>query len=104
MYHLTSILVFSLLSILTRVDASHQDPLTVTTTSGLIRGRARIVLGREVHVFTGIPYAKPPVGPLRFRKPVPAEPWHGVLDATHPPNCCVQERYEYFQVGGKGFI
>lgn len=90
--------IFLLSHIPLKIQGSHQDPLTVTTSSGLIRGRARIVLGREVHVFTGIPFAKPPVGPLRFRKPVPAEPWHGVLDATHPPNCCVQERYEYFQV------
>ncbi|TMW48604.1 hypothetical protein DOY81_006313 [Sarcophaga bullata] len=72
------------------------DRLIVQTTSGPVRGRAVTVQGREVHVFTGIPYAKPPVDDLRFRKPVPAEPWHGVLDATRLPATCVQERYEYF--------
>ncbi|KAL9894042.1 acetylcholine esterase [Glossina fuscipes fuscipes] len=72
------------------------DRLIVQTTSGPVRGRAVTVQGREVHVFTGIPYAKPPVDDLRFRKPVPAEPWHGVLDATKLPATCVQERYEYF--------
>lgn len=74
----------------------HNDPLVVETHTGLVRGHAKTVLGREVHVFTGIPFAKPPVGPLRFRKPVPADPWHGVLDATNLPNTCFQERYEYF--------
>nr|BAI63723.1 ace-orthologous acetylcholinesterase [Nephotettix cincticeps]BAI63724.1 ace-orthologous acetylcholinesterase [Nephotettix cincticeps]BAI63725.1 ace-orthologous acetylcholinesterase [Nephotettix cincticeps]BAI63726.1 ace-orthologous acetylcholinesterase [Nephotettix cincticeps]BAI63731.1 ace-orthologous acetylcholinesterase [Nephotettix cincticeps] len=74
----------------------HGDPLIVETTSGLVRGLSKTVLGREVHVFTGIPFAKPPVGPLRFRRPVPVDPWHGVYDATTLSNSCYQERYEYF--------
>ncbi|XP_015603325.1 acetylcholinesterase [Cephus cinctus] len=74
----------------------HNDPLVVETTSGLVRGFSRTVLDREVHVFYGIPFAKPPVGPLRFRKPLPIDPWHGVLNATTLPNSCFQERYEYF--------
>ncbi|XP_076652400.1 acetylcholinesterase 2 [Halictus rubicundus] len=74
----------------------HNDPLVVETTSGLVRGFSRTVLDREVHIFYGIPFAKPPIGPLRFRKPLPIEPWHGVLNATVLPNSCIQERYEYF--------
>ncbi|KAG8276551.1 hypothetical protein J6590_063444 [Homalodisca vitripennis] len=74
----------------------HGDPLIVETTSGLVRGTSKTVLGREVHLFTGIPFAKPPVGPLRFRRPVPVDPWHGVYDATTLSNSCYQERYEYF--------
>jgi para-nitrobenzyl esterase len=35
-----------------------------------------------VRVFRGVPYAKPPVGALRFRAPEPIEPWSGVRDAT----------------------
>lgn len=72
------------------------DRLVVQTTSGPVRGRSITVQGREIHVYTGIPYAKSPVEDLRFRKPVPTEPWHGVLDATKLPATCVQERYEYF--------
>lgn len=74
----------------------HSDPLVVETTSGLVRGWSKTVLGREVHVFTGIPFAKPPIEQLRFRKPVPIDPWHGILNATKLPNSCYQERYEYF--------
>lgn len=68
------------------------DRLVVQTSSGPIRGRSTMVLSREVHVFNGVPFAKPPVDGLRFRKPVPAEPWHGVLDATRLPPSCIQER------------
>lgn len=54
------------------------DRLVVQTSSGPIRGSSTFVEGHEVHIFHGIPFAKPPIDSLRFRKPVPAEPWHGV--------------------------
>lgn len=38
----------------------------------------------------GIPYAQPPVGPLRYRHPRPVEKWTGILNATTLPNSCVQ--------------
>lgn len=37
----------------------------------------------QVEVFTGIPYAQPPVGELRWKEPRPALPWEGVLKADH---------------------
>ncbi len=36
----------------------------------------------RVKVFKGLRYAAPPVGDLRWRAPVPPEPWTDVLDAT----------------------
>jgi para-nitrobenzyl esterase len=50
----------------------------VATTSGKVDGTVE----DGVHVFRGIPYAEPPVGPLRFRPPRPRAPWDGVRDAT----------------------
>jgi hypothetical protein len=58
------------------------DRLVVQTTSGPIRGSSTFVEGHEVHIFLGIPFAKPPIDSLRFRKPVPSEPWHGVSRAN----------------------
>jgi para-nitrobenzyl esterase len=52
---------------------------TVETTLGSVAGSVR----DDVHVFKAIPYAAPPVGPLRFRAPQPAAPWAGTRDATH---------------------
>ena len=40
--------------------------------------------------YRGIPYAKPPVGELRWRAPQPPEPWEGVWPATDFRNKCVQ--------------
>lgn len=37
----------------------------------------------QVEVYTGIPYAQPPVGALRWKEPQPAGPWEGVLKADH---------------------
>ena len=38
---------------------------------------------QQVEVFAGIPYAKPPVGELRWKEPQPADAWDGVLKADH---------------------
>ncbi|GLK17384.1 carboxylesterase/lipase family protein [Herbiconiux flava] len=53
------------------------DPLLVETESGTLRGTLR----RGVRSWRGIPYAAPPVGPLRFRAPAPVAPWDGVREA-----------------------
>ena len=51
----------------------------VRTQVGHMRGHERDVCG--VLVFKGIPYAAPPVGPLRWRAPQPPTPWIGARDA-----------------------
>jgi len=54
--------------------------LVVGTSHGDVRG------GRErgVCVWRDIPYARPPVGALRFSPPAPPAPWPGIRDATQP--------------------
>lgn len=49
----------------------------VDTQSGKLRGRTQ----HGVRVFRGIPFAAPPVGPMRFRPPEPVAPWAGVREA-----------------------
>uniref|UniRef100_A0A904MV96 Carboxylic ester hydrolase n=1 Tax=Culex quinquefasciatus TaxID=7176 RepID=A0A904MV96_CULQU len=46
----------------------------VEVRQGKVRGvTSELPNGRKYHYFKGIPYAKPPVGELRFRPPVPLE-------------------------------
>jgi para-nitrobenzyl esterase len=58
----------------------------VWTTTGAVRG----TVTAETRVFQGIPFAAPPVGPLRWQTPQPATPWSGVRDATQPASPCPQ--------------
>jgi para-nitrobenzyl esterase len=56
---------------------------TANTPSGRLTGTRR----RGVLVFRGIPYARPPVGPLRFRAPEPFPRWLGERPAlVHGPS------------------
>uniref|UniRef100_A0A671Y759 Carboxylesterase type B domain-containing protein n=1 Tax=Sparus aurata TaxID=8175 RepID=A0A671Y759_SPAAU len=60
----------------------------VHTKLGSLRGTFVSVKGKEagVHVFLGVPFAKPPVGPaLRLAPPQPVEGWKGVRNATQQP-------------------
>ena len=49
----------------------------VDTTTGKLEG----LVESGLHVFRGIPFARPPIGDLRLRAPAPVEPWTGVRPA-----------------------
>jgi hypothetical protein len=66
----------------------------------------RSVGGKIFYSFSGIPYAKPPVGDLRLKRPLAAEPWRGTLDGSKWIECWqVTNRVGYdilmFMVKGK---
>ncbi|CAB3410666.1 unnamed protein product [Caenorhabditis bovis] len=53
----------------------------MNATCGPVRGISYNIDGKFVNGFLGIPYAKPPIGELRFKKPVAHEVW------TEPRDC-----------------
>ncbi|XP_063266810.1 fatty acyl-CoA hydrolase precursor, medium chain-like isoform X2 [Prinia subflava] len=70
------------------------EPPEAETKYGRVRGYQFKVdtAERTVNVFLGLPFAKPPVGSLRFSEPQPPEPWEGVRDATSYPPMCLQDK------------
>ncbi|HEA18921.1 MAG TPA: carboxylesterase family protein [Pseudoalteromonas prydzensis] len=62
----------------TTMATAHANPLThVTVAQGKLAGTAQ----QNLAVFKGVPFAKPPIGELRWKAPQSAEKWQGVLKA-----------------------
>ena len=55
------------------------------TIEGTFNGEAE-----AVRIFRAIPFAAPPTGENRWRKPQPVIPWDGVLDCTRFSPACPQ--------------
>lgn len=70
----------------------------VHTAAGTVRGFSDGTISR----FRSIPYAKAPVGELRFRAPQPAVPWEGVRDCRKWGAAAEQKRLFTF-TGLRGF-
>lgn len=69
----------------------------VKTEAGLVSGT-----GDAIRSFKGIPFAAPPVAPLRWQPPQPAAPWAGRLDATRfGPDCIQPDEYPELRGNGK---
>ncbi|XP_075748021.1 acetylcholinesterase-like [Rhipicephalus microplus] len=66
------------------------DAPVVRIDSGLVAGQQIEVGGRHLYAYLGIPYAHPPVGDYRFRKPVRNAHWEGVYNASRKPTPCRQ--------------
>ncbi|WP_434310094.1 carboxylesterase/lipase family protein [Hominifimenecus sp. rT4P-3] len=65
--------------------------LQAKTENGLVEG---LPAGNQmVSLFKGIPFAKAPVGDLRFRAPEPAEPWEGIYPAYRFAPIAMQPRF-----------
>src|SRR5580692_5619905 len=62
----------------------------VRTEAGSVEGTTST--DGKVQIFTGIPYAAPPVGALRWKEPQPVSSWQGVRKAAAFGARCVQAR------------
>ncbi|GLG98112.1 Acetylcholinesterase [Gryllus bimaculatus] len=90
-----------LLTVYGWVSVGAQDEPIVKVEQGQLRGReATSVLGERYYSFQGIPYAKPPVGELRFKDAQDPDAWDGVRDATVEGCMCTQLDRNDFQYRG----
>ncbi|XP_039736845.1 carboxylesterase 5A isoform X3 [Pteropus medius] len=85
-------LIWALWVLAAATEGPAADAPVRNTRLGWVRGKQATVLGSAmpVNVFLGVPYAAPPLGPLRFANPKPALPWNDFRDATSYPNLCLQ--------------
>jgi len=82
-------ILLSVLPLLVGYTSTVYATAMVSISEGEIHG----ITESGIDVFKGIPYAKPPVGDLRWRAPQPMDKWSGVLDATQYGHDCMQEPF-----------
>lgn len=77
---------FILLLITALLGACSKTPVRLQTPHGELLG----YVDENVEHYLGVPYARPPVGDLRWRPPQPARDWQGTRDAQHNSDICAQ--------------
>ncbi len=75
------------LAIAGQAAATPPKPPRVRVEGGWVEGVER----GPARIFDGIPYAAPPIGPLRWKPPLAAKPWAGVRPAAKPAPACLQK-------------
>ncbi|KAK7486471.1 hypothetical protein BaRGS_00022272 [Batillaria attramentaria] len=85
-----SVFLVTLLSLMQDLPFASGYGLIVDTDKGKVQGKTIYANDKKVDVFLGIPFAKPPLGDLRFKHPEQIDKWEGVKNATVQPNTCVQ--------------
>jgi para-nitrobenzyl esterase len=72
--------------LISRTNGAQLRYVQQRTASGVLEGV--VSADGKVRTFKGIPYATPPVGPLRWKPPQPITPWKGVRKAVdYGPRC-----------------
>ncbi|XP_071175448.1 fatty acyl-CoA hydrolase precursor, medium chain-like isoform X1 [Mytilus edulis] len=89
-------LIFTFLVVLISAD-SNADTAFINAPSGPIKGLKLNYpkTGEPLFEFRGIPFAKPPIGPLRFQKTEPLEKRKEVHDGTKYGHICMQPGIDF---------
>lgn len=92
MKKLLSVIAISLLMTFSLASCSAKpvEPFVLTSLVTVANGDVQGLVQDGSIVWYGIPYAKAPVGELRWSAPVDAENWEGILDATTPNDVALQ--------------
>ncbi|MGH8228200.1 MAG: carboxylesterase/lipase family protein [Steroidobacteraceae bacterium] len=80
-----AVLIFAL-----AVAASATPAWAQITQADVTGGRVAGIVIDGISEFKGIPFAAPPVGPLRWKAPQPVKPWSGIRKAVSFAPACMQ--------------
>jgi para-nitrobenzyl esterase len=73
------LIILSILCVMSQISAQTLPPPKVEVKNGMLEGLHNDSL--NVNVFLGVPFAEPPVGDLRWKKPQPHASWEGIRPA-----------------------
>jgi para-nitrobenzyl esterase len=69
------------------IDCPTDSSPSISSTLGCVIGTTY----QDLELFLNIPYAKPPVGPNRWKRPISPEVWGDPLETTSIGNVCIQQ-------------
>ncbi|XP_076083759.1 neuroligin-4, X-linked-like [Mytilus galloprovincialis] len=96
-------LIVTVLCCISVTSTNEWNPIR-NTLYGKIRGKVTSRLsGKHVEEYLGIPYASPPIGSLRFERPVPPLIWSDIKDTISLPPACPQYGSDYIDLYREGF-
>jgi para-nitrobenzyl esterase len=73
------------------MPAKASNPLVIKTDQGKVQGK--LSADGQTRDFLGMPFAAPPLGPLRWKPPQPPAKWKGVREATSFGSRCMQQEH-----------
>jgi para-nitrobenzyl esterase len=76
---LKNIAFLTVVMVFTTLACHAQLPVQVKVQEGKIQG----AIENDLTIFRGIPFAAPPIGPLRWKAPQPVKKWDGIKQASH---------------------
>lgn len=82
---LTTLLLGFSRPLTSRKSATFTDKFEKTEVLTLANGKVQgaYTKDKEVEIYAGIPYAKPPIGEYRWKETQPVENWEGIKDCTY---------------------
>lgn len=83
---MTPVSILAAVALMISTPPSDRAAPQVRTEQGVLAGSA----AQGVESYKAVPFARPPVGPLRWRAPRPPEPWQGERPAADYGAICIQ--------------
>ncbi|SOE21437.1 para-nitrobenzyl esterase [Spirosomataceae bacterium TFI 002] len=93
-------LTYTLLIIFLAAISTFSQENVVKTDKGWVEG----MVEKDILTFKGIPFAAPPVGELRWKKPIEHEPWSGKLECKEFSASPIQNKPTPFYCWSEEFI